>query len=68
MIKYCKYCGSKLESRPSNLFNEETGEKIYEMICMNVECYIGCPNNGGHQFRFLSSICKRCGTFLGGFE
>ena len=68
MIKYCKYCGAQLQFRPINLFNEETGERIHEMRCMNVKCEIGCPNNGGHQFRFFGQTCKRCGTFLGSIE
>ncbi len=38
MKKYCKYCGHKLESVESGLYNEETGEKETCLVCVNQKC------------------------------
>lgn len=72
---YCTRCGHGLSSKPvadGRRFDEKTGERCYEMVCMNPKCEDGCVNTGGHrkgEFSFLSVLgacpapCSRCGRY-----
>ena len=62
---YCIQCGSKLVERFNGLYNQETGEKETDFVCMNDKCKTGCGNIGHIYSNIWSnSPCKRCGADL----
>jgi hypothetical protein len=63
---YCYNCGTKLQTRPIQAYNEETGEQLSDPFCPNLNCRVGC-GDAGHIFRFMSDRCKRCKTWCGSY-
>ena len=71
--KFCGLCGKATVKKEKDSFNQETGEKNFEMICPNERCVAGCEERG-HIYpsrSFLESFwehtcnralkCNRCG-------
>ena len=62
---YCKKCGTKLEDAVCNYYDEETGERVYQMVCPNYNCEANC-DFWGHKYKnrrwwCYEAECIKCG-------
>lgn len=65
MKKFCKKCGTKLEDVECKYYNEETGEKVHDLVCPNYTCECHCEF-WGHIWKrktwWNTDVeCKFCG-------
>lgn len=67
MKKYCKKCGSLKIDVECNYYNEETGEKVHDLVCPNEKCECNCDFFGHKWVRVswwnLDIKCGKCGYY-----
>ena len=60
--KYCRECGSELQTLNSGKFDQYTGEKVTYKACTNAWCEDGCGNVTGHKnWSCWRNKCLDCG-------
>lgn len=48
-IKYCRECGSELQTLTGKKFDQYTGERFTYKSCVNLKCEDGCGNITNHN-------------------
>ena len=59
---FCTRCGHKMATVPTGGYSAMTGEPMYTTKCENTKCIHGCRYRYGHDFGWLRTTCKHCGT------
>lgn len=62
MKRFCRECGTKLQTVECNYYDEETGKKVKKDICPKVGCTKNCDFYGCEVTDYLwkKNRCTKC--------